>query len=248
MANHQVAEVTNDNYGLGQPMAPAGPIKRLLRETVHSLSHRFILNRRSIRKVRAGGFRLTVRATVFHPKFFLTSEFFAKFIGTLDLSGKRVADVGTGTGILALAAARAGSCDVLAIDINPDAIRAATDNARENGLDGRVTALCSNLMAAVPPEPVFDVIVSNPPYFPGEPRDIADRAWVAGPAYRDILPLFEQARQRLRSNGRMYVLLSSDSDLHFLGDLIAKARFRARVVSALSILIESMIIYELIPT
>jgi release factor glutamine methyltransferase len=248
MANLQVADVTKDNCGLGRPMAPAGPFRRLFRETIHYLSHRFILNRRSIRTVRAGGFRLTVRATVFHPKLFLTSEFFAKFIGTLDLSGKRVADVGTGTGILALAAARAGSCDVLAIDINPDAIQAATDNAQDNGFGGRVTTLCSNLMAAVPAEPTFDVIISNPPYFPGEPRDIADRAWVAGPAYRDILPLFEQARQRLKSNGKMYVLLSSDSDLYFLGNLIAKARFRARVVSALSILIESMIIYELVPT
>ena len=39
-----------------------------------------------------------------------------------------------------------------------------------------------------------------------------------------------------------------DSDLHFLGNLIAKAGFRARVVTALSMLIESMIIYELVPT
>jgi methylase of polypeptide subunit release factors len=247
MANQRFADRKN-NYGLGQPMAPAGPLRRMFRETVRYLSHRFILNRRSIRTVQAGGFRLTVRATVFHPRLFLTSEFFAKFIGTLDLSGKRAADVGTGSGILALAAVRAGSSDVLAIDINPDAIQAANDNAEENGLAGRVTTFFSNLMAGVPAEPTFDVIISNPPYFPGEPRDIVGRAWVAGPDYRDILLLFEQARQRLTANGRMYVLLSSGSDFHFLADLIAKARFRARVVSALSILIESIIVYELVPT
>jgi hypothetical protein len=85
------------------------------------------------------------------------------------------------------------------------------------------------------------------PVFSGEPRDIADRAWVAGPEYRDIMPLFEQAHQRLKPSGTMYILLSSDSDLHFLGQLIAKAGFRARIATAFSIVIESMIIYELTP-
>ena len=42
--------------------------------------------------------------------------------------------------------------------------------------------------------PLFDVIVSNPPYFPGEPRDLADRAWHSGPPHRDILELFVRAR------------------------------------------------------
>ena len=45
----------------------------------------------------------------------------------------------------------------------------------------------------------------------------------------------------------MYVILSSDSDLHFLGKLIAKAGFRARIATSFSIMIESMIIYELTP-
>ena len=247
MTNEQLVEFNTDIYGLGCWKAPPSPFRRLFRGTVHCLSHKFILNRRSTRTVRAAGFRLTVPATVFHPKVFLTSEFFAEFIGTLNLSGKCVADVGTGSGILALAAARAGSRDVLAIDINPNAVRATADNSRANGLGERVTPVCSNLMSSLAPRPLFDVIISNPPVFPGEPRDIADRAWVAGPDYRDIAPLFEQARHRLKPTGLMYVLLSSDSDLHFLGDLIAKAGFRARFVTALSIVIESLVIYELVP-
>jgi release factor glutamine methyltransferase len=81
---------------------------------------------------RVAGFRLTVRPTVFHPRYFLTSEFFANFLlASLDLTGKRVADVGTGSGILALAAARVGAANVVAIDINPNAAEAAAENARQ---------------------------------------------------------------------------------------------------------------------
>src|SRR5579871_2038904 len=146
MTHQQLVE--KDIYGLGLSKAPPGLLRRAFRSTVHFLSHRFILSRRSPRRVRAAGFDLTVEATVFHPKFFLTSEFFAKFIGTLDLAGKRIADIGTGTGILALAAARSGSTEVYAIDINPNAVKAAAANAKSNGLGDRVTALCSNLMSA----------------------------------------------------------------------------------------------------
>ena len=232
--------------GLGRWKAPPGKLRLAFRNSVHYLSHKFILNRQSTRSVRAAGFRLAVYPTVFHPKLFLTSEFFARFLSTIDLAGKNVADVGTGSGILALAAARAGAT-VVALDINPKAVNAAAHNARANGLGDRVTAVRSDLMSALPPGFLFDVIISNPPFFSGEPRDIADRAWIAGPGYRDIISLFDQARQRLKPSGTMYVLLSSDSDLHFLGKLIAKAGFRARKATAFSIMIESMIIYELTP-
>jgi hypothetical protein len=57
--------------------------------------------------------------------------------------------------------------------------------------------------------------------------------------------LFIQARERLASDGRMYVLFSSDSDLDLLGGLISRAGFVARLVAERSIFIESLIIYEL---
>jgi release factor glutamine methyltransferase len=242
----QLVHFNAESCGLGRWKAPPGKLRLAFRNSVHYLSHKFILNRQSTRLVRAAGFRLVVYPTVFHPKLFLTSEFFARFLSTIDLASKNVADVGTGSGILALAAAREGA-SVVALDINPKAVRAAADNARANGLGDRVTALRSDLMSALAPGFLFDVIISNPPFFSGEPRDIADRAWVAGPGYRDIVSLFEQARRRLKPSSTMYVLLSSDSDLHFLGKLIAKAGFRARIATSFSIMIESMTIYELTP-
>jgi 23S rRNA G2069 N7-methylase RlmK/C1962 C5-methylase RlmI len=100
-------------------------------------------------------------------------------------------------------------------------------------------------MSAIAPRPLFDVILSSPPSFAGEPRDVADRAWHAGPGYRDIAALFAEARERLKPGGRVYLLLSSDSDLGHLGRLIADAGFSARLVDERSIMIESFVLYEL---
>jgi release factor glutamine methyltransferase len=240
-----VAETTQDAHGLGRSSAKPTLLKRLLRKIIHRLSYHFILKRKRTTVAHAAGFRLTVPPTVFHPAYFLTSEFFAGFIGRQDWTGKRVVDVGTGSGILALAAARAGAANVVAIDINPKAACAARENAGENGLGDRVTAVCSNLLAALAPRPNFDVILSSPPSFPGEPLDLADRAWHAGRNYRDIASLFGQARKRLAPGGRVYVLLSSDSDIEYFGTLVESAGFRWRNVAERSIVIESFIIYEL---
>ncbi len=126
----------------------------------------------------------------------------------------------------------------MALDINPNAARSALDNAAANGLGDRITAVCSNLLSALAPRPQFDVILSNPPYFPGEPLDLADRAWNAGPAYRDIAPLFEQARAALEPGGSMYLLISSECDFGTARPLIERAGFRPRPVQEYSIVID----------
>jgi methylase of polypeptide subunit release factors len=224
---------------------PHGPLRRLLRRLIHFFSYHFILSRGQTRMTRAAGFRLTVRPTVFHPRYFISSECFAEFIGRLDLTGRRVIDIGTGSGILALAAARAGARHVIATDINPNAALNATDNAGRNGLGGRVTGVCCDLLSALAARPMFDVILSSPPKHAGEPRDLADRGWHAGPHYRDVAALFDQSRERLNPGGRLYVMVSSDSELALFGRLIDQAGFQPRIVYEHSILIESFIIYEL---
>jgi release factor glutamine methyltransferase len=231
--------------GFGRHGTRHGPFRRALRWVIHFFSYHLVLSRQSIRSTRAAGFLLTVRPTVFHPRYFISSEAFAAFIDRLDLTGKRVIDIGTGTGILALAAARAGAAFVVAADINPNAALNAADNARANGLSGRVGAVCSDLLAALKPGPLFDVILSSPPKHAGEPRNLADLGWHAGPKYRYITALFDHARAHLAPGGVMYVMVSSDSDLDLLGMLVDRAGFKARQVHEHSLYIESMIIYEL---
>ncbi len=72
--------------------------------------------------------------------------------------GIRVLDVGTGSGILAIAAARLGARAVTATDIDPQAIVAARDNIARNRLTAQVTLHEGSLP---PGEPPFDVVVVN---------------------------------------------------------------------------------------
>jgi methylase of polypeptide subunit release factors len=241
----EIGEAGGAAAALGRRFAPHGRFRRVLRRAIHFFAYHLILARRRVRVTQAAGFRLTVRPTVFHPRYFISSECFAEFISHLDLAGKRVLDIGTGSGILALAAARAGAGQVVAADINPNAALSAGENARANGLGERIDAVGCDLLSAFAPRPLFDVILSSPPKHAGEPRDLADRGWHAGPRYRDVAALFEQARQRLKPGGRLYVMVSSDTNLDLFGRLIERAGFRARAAYERSILIESFIIYEL---
>ena len=59
--------------------------------------------------------------------------------------GMRVMDVGTGSGILAIAAARLGAKDILAIDIDPDAVKVAVENVELNGVQEQVRVVVGDL-------------------------------------------------------------------------------------------------------
>jgi release factor glutamine methyltransferase len=76
----------------------------------------------------------------------------------------RVVDVGTGTGAIALAlATRLPAATVTAVDVSPDALALAAENAAANGLADRVELLEGDLLAPVAGRR-FDLVVSNPPY------------------------------------------------------------------------------------
>ncbi|MDD3212394.1 MAG: 50S ribosomal protein L11 methyltransferase [Eubacteriales bacterium] len=60
--------------------------------------------------------------------------------------GVRVMDVGTGSGILAIAAAKLGAQNILAVDIDPDAVKVAKENVLHNGVDSRVRVIQGDLV------------------------------------------------------------------------------------------------------
>ncbi|GAB2803392.1 methyltransferase [Actinoallomurus bryophytorum] len=123
--------------------------------------------------------------------------------------GARVLDVGTGTGVLALAAARGGAAQVIAVDSCARAVFTARVNALLRRLPVRVVH--SDLFEAVAGE-VFDVIVANPPYVCSDGLSSAGRSahvWDGGLDGRAVLDRLCAAAPPLLAPGGMLLLLQS---------------------------------------
>ncbi len=121
--------------------------------------------------------------------------------------GARVADVGTGSGCIAVAVAHyVPSATVCAGDVSPAALAVAARNAERHGVGNRVQFVQSDVMAAMPGP--FDLVCANLPYLPSwaelpaEVRAQPDLALFAGEDGAELVRrLLEEAATRLAPGG-----------------------------------------------
>ncbi|HLJ22694.1 MAG TPA: peptide chain release factor N(5)-glutamine methyltransferase [Candidatus Acidoferrales bacterium] len=142
----------------------------------------------------------------------------------------RIADVGTGSGCIAIALARElPAAEVVAIDVSPAALEVARRNASRHGVASRVRFFESNLLDVVLPgtrdtshgSRSFDLIVSNPPYIGRDeaeslPREVREHepesALFGGETGLEIYaPLIAQAAALLKPGGWLVLELGHRS-------------------------------------
>src|SRR6478735_595907 len=100
-------------------------------------------------RLRTNGFEIVVLPTVFHPRWHFTSSFFARTVeAQVRGNALDVLEIGTGTGLVAMSAARHARRTV-AVDLNPTAVRCAKLNVLNNNLGARVEVYQGDMFAPV---------------------------------------------------------------------------------------------------
>jgi release factor glutamine methyltransferase len=155
--------------------------------------------------------------------------------------GAKVLDVGTGTGILALAAAKNAAL-VVGVDVNPKAVALAKENARANGITNAEFRE-GDLFSAIGGDERFDVIVFNPPYLPVEEYDLLGKAWSGGKDGMEAIRRFlVEAPSHLRENGMILLLLSSLNDFDEVRKLLGEMGLVCGVVAEKKFFFERLMV------
>ncbi|HVT59851.1 MAG TPA: methyltransferase [Thermoanaerobaculia bacterium] len=211
-------------------------LTRLL-TAVANASRRPALRRRLGRMVveEIEGVSLVVLPQVFNPRVFRSGTLLARTVAALErppASAARALDLGTGSGVGAIFAARRGY-RVVAVDVNPHAVRCARANALLQGLEERIEVRQGDLFAPVAGER-FDLVLFNPPFFRGAPGDDLDAAWRSPDAIERFVAGLPAV---LAPGGRGLVLLSTDGG--------ADRRLLARTGSGAGLLVEPLLSRDL---
>lgn len=200
---------------LDRPLAPAQRIA--LREALHARAIRRVPAAYLTREAWLGGLRFYVDERVIIPR-----SYFVELIPELaallpaGLVPRRLADVCTGSACLAILLAREfPRATVDAVDLSPSALEVARINASAHEFGRRVRLLESDVLDAVPAPaedglPLYDFILSNPPYEPSAHVDNQDPEFQAEPRMAHdggadglviVRKLLRQARIRLAPHG-----------------------------------------------
>lgn len=188
------------------------------------------------------GMPLLVMPQVFNPVLLRSGALMARALGRLPLhdpASLSVLDLGTGSGIGAVVAARRGA-SVVAVDINPEAVRCAQINALLNYVDGRIDVRLGDLFEPVPDE-TFDLVLFNPPFYRGVPRDNLDHAWRG----QDVFERFTAGLENvLTPKGYALLTLSTDGDCGVLLGELGRAGFKIDTVERTNLVNEVVTIYS----
>lgn len=178
---------------------------------------------------------------VFNPKYYYTSKFMAKHLTITPEDF--VLDMGTGSGVQAITAGRTAS-KVVAVDINPEAVKFARKNVVTNGLEETVSVVEGDLFSPLEEKPLFDVILFTPPYLEGEPQSDFDHA-LFDPDKALLKKFFNEAKSRLKPDGYVQMLYSSIADHEQALSIASQRGWKHELVKEEKTFSERFLIYRL---
>jgi release factor glutamine methyltransferase len=158
-----------------------------------------------------------------------------------DYAKGNVLDMGTGSGILAIEAAKYAD-KVVGADINDQSLFLAEKNAKKAGLTN-LKFKYSDLFSSI--NEVFDLIVFNPPYLPSDER-IKDVALDGGKSGYEVIECFiSKANDHLEKDGRILLLFSSLTSKEDVDRIIDGNLFDKKLIDKQKLFYEELFVYEI---
>lgn len=185
--------------------------------------------------------RLDIAPQVFHPGFFFSTQLLLQYINTLQLDKKDFLELGCGSGLIAIAAAKKGAV-VTATDINTIAVEALKKNTAKNNVAIKIIA--SDLFINIPPQQ-FDIIAINPPYYKKQPVTAADHAWYCGEDGEYFSSLFKTLGNYIHNNSQILMALFNGCDMDMINTFAAKNNFVLTCVHRKKNMLEENFIFKI---
>ena len=193
-------------------------IRHIVKHTYRPLLVKYLS---STRHYRYGNIIVKVPPEVFHPGFFTSTGFLLRHLMKLDLKKRSLLDLGAGSGLIAIAAARQEAI-VTATDINPIAVQCIAYNGQRNNVP-----LCiyeSDLFDELPATS-FDVIAINPPYYRKDPSGMKDYAWYCGSNGEYFRKLFMQLPAFIHESTQVLMTVCDGADRNMIIRIAREAGF-----------------------
>jgi release factor glutamine methyltransferase len=184
------------------------------------------------------GLDLQIPAGVFHPSLFFSTKTMCHFLSTLPLEGKKIMEMGCGSGAISIFAAKKNA-RVFCCDINPLAVKTTLLNAEKNNVSLLVVE--SDLFNNIS-EKNFDLILNNPPFYPKDPENMVEHAWYAGKDMEFFKNFFQQSLNHLHPEGAIYMVLSNECDLQRIDQIASNYSFTGKMLNQRSHLLEKSLI------
>jgi release factor glutamine methyltransferase len=182
---------------------------------------------------------LDVPQSVYYPR--EDSELLADVLMQLNLKGKKCLEMGCGCGLLAIIMARKGAI-VTAADKNMEAVSVSRENALHAGQEINIHS--SDLFSEISGK--FYLIVFNPPYLPGDDHEKIEITYYGGPDGRQTIKKFlEEAKNFLKKNGRILLLISTITGEKEVWDLAMDMGYSIREIARKKVPFEELIVLEL---
>ena len=167
------------------------------------------------------GITVHVSPGVFHPGLFFSTKFLLQYLAPFDLKGKALLELGAGTGLISIFAEKKG-----AVVTSSDLSNLAIENLKKNKslLQSKNNIVKSDLFDEIPLQ-LFDFIVINPPYYPGNASSESQLAWYCGSDFQYFEKLFSQLSGFIHPFSKVILVLSEDCDNMRISSIAGKNHF-----------------------